>query len=210
MSGSLCNARRGLGKCRRRRVYQERHTPDRGQQFTHQLQPLRPQFYVYACGAGHVAARPVQACDEPNLHRIGPYCEYDWNSRRRRFRRQCRRRAAGSYKYGYLLLDETCRKLWQPTGVRLGPSIFDVDVLALDIACLFQSLSECAYAVRVHFRRCAAEKPDHRHRWLLRARHQRPRRRTAEQRDEIATLQLINGILPLPARARLEDIELTI
>src|SRR5262249_61585386 len=32
-----------------------------------------------------------------------------------------------------------------------------------------------------------AEEPDHRHRWLLRARHERPRRRrTPEQRDELA------------------------
>src|SRR5262252_7517370 len=189
MSGSLCNARRGLGKCRRRRVYQERHTTDRGQQFMHQLQPLRPQFYVYACRAGHVAARPVQARDEPNLHRVGPYCEYDWNSRRCRLRRQRRRRAAGSYKYGYLLLDETCRELWLPISVRLGPSIFDVDVLALDIACLFQPLSECAQTRRVRLRRCAAEKPNHRHPRLLRPRRERPRhRRAAEKRYELAAL----------------------
>ena len=37
-----------------------------------------------------------------------------------------------------------------------------------------------------------AAKPDHRHRRLLRARRQRPRgRRAAEQRDELAALQLI-------------------
>ena len=37
-----------------------------------------------------------------------------------------------------------------------------------------------------------AAKPDHRHRRLLRARRQRPRgRRAAEQRDELASFQLI-------------------
>jgi hypothetical protein len=37
-----------------------------------------------------------------------------------------------------------------------------------------------------------AEKPDHRHRRLLRARRERPRRRrSAQQRDELAAFQLI-------------------
>jgi hypothetical protein len=36
-----------------------------------------------------------------------------------------------------------------------------------------------------------AEEPDHRQRRLLRARHERPRCRTAEQRDEVASFQLI-------------------
>src|SRR5262249_6234280 len=37
------------------------------------------------------------------------------------------------------------------------------------------------------FERCEVEKPDHWHRWLLRARRERPRRRrAAEERDELA------------------------
>ena len=44
-----------------------------------------------------------------------------------------------------------------------------------------------------------AAKPDHRHRRLLRARRQRPRgRRAAEQRDELASFQLIE-LHPVPA-----------
>ena len=39
-----------------------------------------------------------------------------------------------------------------------------------------------------------AEEPDHRHRRLLRARRERPRCRAAEQRDELAPLQLSNCI----------------
>jgi hypothetical protein len=38
--------------------------------------------------------------------------------------------------------------------------------------------------------RSGTKKSDHRHRRLLRARRQRPRRRTAEQRDEFAALHL--------------------
>src|SRR2546422_10606210 len=54
------------------------------------------------------------------------------------------------------------------------------------------------------------EEPTHRHRALLRARRQRPRRRrSAEQRDELATFQLIelHSVPCQQARAGLQDIE---
>src|SRR5262249_2978978 len=38
-------------------------------------------------------------------------------------------------------------------------------------------------------RRPATDKSDHRYRWLLRARRERPRGRATEQRDELAALQ---------------------
>src|SRR5262249_57949328 len=70
------------------------------------------------------------------------------------------------------------------------PAIFDLDVLAFDISCLFQSLAERTQADRVsgQVRRCAAEEPDHWHRGLLRTRREGPRSRAAEQRDEGAPL----------------------
>ena len=75
----------------------------------------------------------------------------------------------------------------------LGPAVFDRHVLALDIAGFLQALAKCAQAVRERVRRCAVEKPDHRHRRLLRARRERPRRRAAEQRDELAPLHSITS-----------------
>ena len=75
-----------------------------------------------------------------------------------------------------------------PAADRIGlrPAVFDRHVLALDIAGFLQALAERARTVREPVRRCAAEKPDHRHRRLLRARRERPRRRrAAEQRDEL-------------------------
>src|SRR5262249_36296029 len=68
------------------------------------------------------------------------------------------------------------------------PAIFDRDVAALDIARFRQGLAQGGEtaAHQIAWRR-AAEKSDHRHRRLLRARCERPRRRrAAEQRDEIA------------------------
>jgi hypothetical protein len=54
------------------------------------------------------------------------------------------------------------------------------------------------------------KEPDHRHRRLLRPHRERPRsRRTAEQRDELASFQVIEfHSVPCTARAALQDIEL--
>src|SRR5262249_61314929 len=60
------------------------------------------------------------------------------------------------------------------------------DVLDLNKAGLLQALAQPAHALRERVRRCGVEKPDHRHRRLLRPRRERQRRRAAEQRDELA------------------------
>jgi len=59
------------------------------------------------------------------------------------------------------------------------PPELDRDVLALDEAAFTQATAECSDEVRGILRRPGAHKPDHRHRWLLRARRQRLRRRAA-------------------------------
>jgi hypothetical protein len=50
-----------------------------------------------------------------------------------------------------------------------------VSHVALDEACFLQALAEYTQKVRHRVRRSGVEKPDHRHRWLLRARRERPR-----------------------------------
>src|SRR5262249_23094769 len=76
----------------------------------------------------------------------------------------------------------------------LGPKIDDRDVLALDKAGVLQSLAKCAQKVRVEVRRRRTEHPDHRHRWLLCARGERPREgRAAEKRDERAASHSITS-----------------
>jgi hypothetical protein len=70
-----------------------------------------------------------------------------------------------------------------------GKAEFEHNVLALDIAGLLQALSKSAQTFRKRRKGCRAEIPHHRHRRLLRARRERPRRRSAaEQRDEFATM----------------------
>ena len=66
------------------------------------------------------------------------------------------------------------------------PTIFDLNVLALDVTYLFQALPKRAQTVRVRVRRCAAKETDHRSR-LLRACSKRPRGRGANNHfDEFA------------------------
>ncbi len=51
---------------------------------------------------------------------------------------------------------------------------------------LLQPTEKSGHVGRIGSGRRGAEKPDQRHCWLLRARHERPRRRCAEQRDKCA------------------------
>src|SRR6516165_6523349 len=74
-----------------------------------------------------------------------------------------------------------------------GEAIFDRDVLTLDKACVFQALTERGQELRGVAGRPGTHEPDHRHRRLLRARRERPRRRAAEQRDELAALHSITS-----------------
>ena len=80
------------------------------------------------------------------------------------------------------------RQRRQPIDLILGPAVFDRHVLALDIAGVLEALAKSAQTVRERVRRSGVEKPDHRHRRLLRARRERPRRRrAAEQRAQAPT-----------------------
>src|SRR5215831_18665825 len=73
-------------------------------------------------------------CSRSKLDRVGAYPEDNGNLARRRLRRHCRGDAARSYQHGHSIANQPCRKLRQPTGVRLRPPILDLDVLALYIA----------------------------------------------------------------------------
>src|SRR5262245_49280468 len=76
----------------------------------------------------------------------------------------------------------------QSVGLVLRPAILDRHILPLDVPGFMNALPECGQkACTIGRRPRAAEESYHRHRRLLRARSERPRRRrTAEQRDELA------------------------
>src|SRR5262249_15094523 len=75
----------------------------------------------------------------------------------------------------------------------LRPMEFNRHVLTLDKAVLTQAAPERFHKWYVRSGRRAVEKSNHRHRRLLRARRERPRRRTADERDEVAAVHSITS-----------------
>src|SRR5215472_11430925 len=75
----------------------------------------------------------------------------------------------------------------------LRPAILDHNILALDVAGFTKALPECGQIACTIRKRRAAEESDHRHCRLLRPRRERPRRRAAEQADELAALHSITS-----------------
>src|SRR5262249_42750016 len=111
------------------------------------------------------------------------------NGRRRcPCRKRCRSRGRGYH--GHLTMNQISRQCGQPFVFVPGEAIFDSDVLTLDKACVFQTLTERGEELWGVAGRPGVEDPDHRHRLgLPRARRSRPcRGRSAEQRDELASL----------------------
>jgi hypothetical protein len=89
---------------------------------------------------------------------------------------------------GRLAADEIGRQPWKPIQLIVSPAKVDGNVLAFDESGLLQPLSERGDKLRRAGSGCAAEKTDHRHWLLLRARRERPRdRRAADKRDELAS-----------------------
>jgi hypothetical protein len=88
-------------------------------------------------------------------------------------------------------VNEIGRQLWQPLGLVFGPAIFDREILPLNKATLFEPLAKGTQKAGIGVGRGAMEEPNDRHPWLLCLRSQRPRRRAADKRDEIAPFQLI-------------------
>src|SRR5262249_55607454 len=74
-----------------------------------------------------------------------------------------------------------------------SPAEFDGHIAALDVSGFAQALAECLQAFDGRLRRTGSEKPDHRHRRLLRPRRERPHSSATEQRDELAALHSITS-----------------
>src|SRR5262249_3681028 len=74
-------------------------------------------------------------------------------------------------------------------------------VPALNIAGFRQALAKRGQKLCILTRRPGVEKPNHRHRRLLRARRERPRRGAAKKRDEVAALHLRGHLITSSARA---------
>jgi hypothetical protein len=94
-------------------------------------------------------------------------------------------------QHGYLPAHQIGCHSRQPVVTAFGPAKLDGDVLAVDVASLFQTRAEAGDVIHEWLRRRAVEKPDHRQHGLLGTRRKRPCcRRTADKRDEFAPLHV--------------------
>src|SRR5689334_20816439 len=84
------------------------------------------------------------------------------------------------------MVDQIGGKSWEAIVLVFCEAVFDRDIVPFRVAGLAQaaakSLSEIGSVILAQ----ACQKSDHRHRRLLRPSYDRPRRRAAEQRDELA------------------------
>src|SRR5262245_40953062 len=170
---------------RKARVKQATDHASLWDQFPQQFQPLRHHFQDEKHHARHIAAGAVEAGHEALADRVRSNHEDDRDRRRRRLCRPCRLRAAGSRDHGDRPARQLGRQRRQSISSAFGPAVIDADIAMLDIASLAQAAPERRNEVRELAGRFQAEKPDHRHRRLLRARRRWPSRRTAaEKRDK--------------------------
>src|SRR6516162_1194805 len=83
------------------------------------------------------------------------------------------------------------------------PVIFQAHVLAVDVTDLAYPIAKCGPIARSVFGRRSIHDRNHRHRRLLRPRRERPCRRSAEQRDELAP---VHSITSSASESRLSEI----
>src|SRR5262249_36649574 len=96
----------------------------------------------------------------------------------------------------YLSSYEISSEQGETVVLSLSVAILDCYVLVFDIARFGQGPEKCREIRRHWSWRSGMKKSDHRHRRLLRARCERPRRRAANKRDELAPPHLIISSAP--------------
>jgi hypothetical protein len=69
--------------------------------------------------------------------------------------------------------------------------MFNHHVLAFDMAGFGETAAECIQERPTRSDRLRAEKPHHRHRWLLRARRERPSHCPSKRRNELAPFHVL-------------------
>src|SRR5262245_19360530 len=118
--------------------------------------------------------------------RVVAHAEGDRNGRGRSLGRKRDRIPDGSDD-GHAAADEIDHERWQPIELATQPVVLDENVLALDIACFTEAFAEGEAGAHRAVERATAHKADRWYGRLLRMHSKRPRRRAAEQRDELAS-----------------------
>ena len=140
-------------------------------------QALRPEISADIHYPGHVAARPVEARDQPRPDRITAGIEDDGNCCGRRLGCGCGNHRRIGDNHGHAVAHQIGDQRRKSVVLVLRPTMLDGDVAALDKAGFVQALEKTTQ-IFWELAGCSAMKiPDHRQRLLLRPRRERPRRR---------------------------------
>ena len=113
--------------------------------------------------------------NESTPDRIAAADKYDWSSMTRRLCRLCWCITAIRHDRSYIASHQFGCHLEQLLVMAFSPAILDGDILPDDIAGALEAVREAGDIEFVGCGRPGADKPDHRHRRLLRARRKRPR-----------------------------------
>src|SRR5262249_49414388 len=113
--------------------------------------------------------------------------EDNWNGGGRRLRRVCRVNP-GRYNHCDSALNQIGGERGQSIIVTVRPAVFDGYIAPLVIPGFGEALPEPVHPLRRIAGRHSAEESDYRRRRWLRACRERPRRRAANERDELAPL----------------------
>src|SRR5262249_36688753 len=156
-------------------------------------QPLGRNLAGKKIDAGRIAAGSRKAGDQTKRDRVIANAEDDRERCGRSFSRLGSGGVAGRSDNGDAAADEVSHERWQAIGSPIQPMVFDRHVLALGVAGFVEAFTERRDNARGGIGRPLVDEADHRHRWLLRARRERPCCRAAENRDEIAALHSITS-----------------
>src|SRR3954447_15817571 len=139
----------------------------------------------------------TKTCDEAYRDRITSNVENDRNCLRGRFGRKHRRGRIRYRDHRDLTPNQIAQDFRKQIIAPLQPTVFNRYILPFAKASFGKASAEFGENFdRVPWRPCT-QISDHRHRWLLRARHQRPRGRATKQRYELAAFQSID-LHPVP------------
>jgi len=140
--------------------------------------------------AGEICLRPIEARHEAALDRVFAGDEDNRNGRGGSPRGVHRDDIADDS--GDLPAHKFGREAGQPVELVVGMALLDRDGAAFDKSFIAQPLAQGRDEMRERCGRSATQKPDHRHRRLLRPRRDWPSGcHAAEQCDELAAFQLI-------------------
>ena len=155
----------------------------------HETEPFCGDLPAHIADAGDITARPVQARDQPDLHRIDRGAEDDRDRAGGGLGRQSCQATGRNDNYGHAPADQIGGQFGQTIELILSEAVFNRHIAAFDETSLAQTFEEVREVSSI---RTKMQISDHWHRPLLRPRRQRPGRgRGAEEGEEGAASHAI-------------------